>query len=71
MVHFKFFNGSFAHSIASWYSNPQVMGSNLKKSKNFKKRFNIVVHIPGNQESEDDILLKLIFSVELGISSQT
>jgi hypothetical protein len=30
-----------------------------------------LVHIPGNQESEDDLLFKLIFLVELGISSPT
>jgi AAA15 family ATPase/GTPase len=37
MFHLQFFNGSLAHSIASQSFNPQVMGSNLKKSKNFKK----------------------------------
>jgi hypothetical protein len=47
---FQWFFGTF---YTSWSSNPQVMGSNLKISKNFKKRYNIWADIPGNQESED------------------
>jgi hypothetical protein len=30
-----------------------------------------LVHIPGNPKSEEDLLVKLIFSVELEISSRT
>jgi hypothetical protein len=39
------------------------MGSNPKKSKNFKKRRYILVHIPGNQESEG-------FTVEIDMVGQ-
>jgi hypothetical protein len=73
-------NGSlpvFQCFIGTFYSiivfQPTGHGIESQKVQKLQKRFGILVHIPipGNQESEDDLLLKLISSVELEISSQT
>jgi hypothetical protein len=65
MVHFQFFSGSLEHSIASWSSNPQVMASNLKKSKNFKK----TILFFGSHTRQSGIISK--FTVEIDIFSWT
>jgi hypothetical protein len=76
LVHILFFSGFLAHSIASLSFNPQVMGSNLKKSKNFKKdvMFWFIYQAIRNQKTiycwNRYFQLNLIFQVKLEILSR-
>jgi hypothetical protein len=64
----QWFLGAFYSIVVFQHTGHGIESQKVRK---LQKKLSFLVHIPGNQESEDGLLLKLIFSVEPEISSQT